>query len=241
MNEQKYYITVAEILETMEESFGLSDWETVKKELETMKSLVNFTGKTAPTLREDLFGRISLLSFFDELEYAGEWLTVDELKEYFNELDNDWEGVSWYEYGADNTYNYSGYLERDLNFAVYENDCTDDTLVFFAVHIGLDIRAGYTKYFAMKFDNLFDFQDKIYYSGYELAFLEYKDSVGETQGISLYGSATSEFIEGYFSSDDKYLEECIDLYDKETAIESLTELMKDIGIDFIEGSLEVVD
>lgn len=31
MNEQKYYITVAEILETMEESFGLSDWTTVKK------------------------------------------------------------------------------------------------------------------------------------------------------------------------------------------------------------------
>lgn len=241
MNEQKYYITVAEILETMEESFGLSDWETVKKELEIMQSPVNFTGKTAPTLSKDLFGRISLLSFFDELEYAGEWLTVDELKEYFNEQANDWEGVSWYESYSDNTYNYGGCLERDLNFAVYENDWTDDTLVFFAVHIGLDIRAGYTKYFAMKFDNLFDFQDKIYYSGFELAFLEYKDSDGETQEISLYGSATSEFIDGYFSSDDKDFEECIDLYDKETAIESLTELMKDIGIDFIEGSLEVVD
>lgn len=240
MNEQKYYITVAEILETMEESFGLSDWETVKKELEIMQSPVNFIGKTAPTLSKDHFGRISLLSFFDEWEYAGEWLTIDELKEYFNELDNNWEGVSWYESYSDNTYNYGGYLEREVNFCTFENDCNDDTLVFFAVHIGIDVRASYTKYFAMKFDNLYDFEERLT-ERFELAFFEYQDSKGETQEISLYGSATSEFIDGYFSSDDKDFEECIDLYDKETAIESLTELMKDIGIDFIEGSLEVVD
>ena len=240
MNEQKHYITVGEILETMEESFGLSDWETVKKELETMQSPINFTGKTAPTLSKDHFGRISLLSFFDEMEYAGEWLTIDELKEYFNELDNDWEGVSWYEKYSDNTYNYSGYLERELNFCAFENDCTDDTIVFFAVHIGIDVRAGYTKYFAMKFDNLYDFEEKLS-ERFELAFLEYIDSEGETQGISLYGSATSEYIEGYFRFDDRDFEEYIDVYDKETAIESLSELMKDNKIDFIEGSLEVIE
>lgn len=240
MNEQKHYITVGEILETMEESFGLSDWEAVKKELETMQSPINFTGKTAPTLSKDLFGRISLLSFFNEMEYAGEWLTVDELKEYFNELDDDWGGVSWYESSFDNTYNYGGYLERDLNFAVYENDCTEETLVFFAVHIGLDIRAGYTEYFAMKFDNLFDFYGKLY-ERFEIALLEYKDSQGETQAISLYGEATSEYIEGYFRFDDRDFSECLDIFDKETAIESLTEFMKDNEIDFIEGSLEVVE
>lgn len=240
MNEQKHYITVGEILETMEESFGLSDWETVKKELKTMQSPINFTGKTAPTLSKDLFGRISLLSFFDEMEYAGTWLTVDELKEYFNELDDDWGGVSWYESSFDNTYNYNGYLERELNFGVYENDCTEETLVFFAVHIGIDIRAGYTKYFAMKFDNLFDFKGKLY-ERFELAFLEYKDSDGDIQGVSLYGEATSEYIEGYFRVDDRDFEECIDIFDKETAIESLTEFMKDNEIDFIEGSLEVVE
>lgn len=240
MNEQKHYITVGEILETMEESFGLSDWETVKKELETMQSPINFTGKTAPTLSKDLFGRISLLSFFDEMEYAGTWLTVDELKEYFNELDDDWGGVSWYEYGADNTYNYCGYLERDLNFIIYENDCTEETLVFFAVHIGIDVRAGYTKYFSMKFDNLYKFQEKLS-ERFDLAFLEYKDSDGDIQGISLYGEATSEYIEGYFRFDDRDFSECIDVYDKETAIESLTEFMKDNEIDFIEGSLEVIE
>lgn len=240
MNEQKYYITVAEILELMEESFGLSDWETVKKELEIMQSPVNFTGKTAPTLSKDHFGRISLLSFFDEWEYAGEWLTVDELKEYFNELDNNWEGVSWFESYSDNTYNYSGYLERELNFCAFENDCTDEAIVFFAVHIGIDIRAGYTKYFAMKFDNLYDFEERLS-ERFELAFFEYQDSKGETQEISLYGSATSEFIDGYFKSDDKDFQEYLDIYDKETAVESLTALMKDNEIDFIEGSLEVVD
>lgn len=240
MNEQKHYITVGEILETMEESFGLSDWETVKKELETMQSPINFTGKTAPTLSKDHFGRISLLSFFNELEYAGEWLTVDELKDYFNELENDLGGVSWYEYGADNTYNYCGYLERDLNFIIYENDCTEETLVFFAVHIGIDVRAGYTKYFAMKFNNLYDFEEKLS-ERFELAFFEYQDSKGETQEISLYGSATSEFIDGYFRSDDKDFQEYLDVYDKETAVESLTEFMKKQGIDFIEGSLGVVD
>ena len=240
MNEQKHYITFGEILENMKESFGLSDWKTVKKELETMQSPINFTGKTAPTLSEDLFGRISLLIFFNEMEYSGEWLTVDELKDYFNELDNDWRGVSWYEYGADNTYNYEGYLERDLNFTIYENDCTDEAIVFFAVHIGIDVRAGYTKYFAMKFDNLYDFQEKLS-ERFELAFFEYKDSDGDIQGISLYGSATSEYTEGYFRFDDRDFEECIDLYDKETAIESLTKLMKDKEIDFIEGSLEVVE
>lgn len=41
MNEQKHYITVGEILETMEESFGLSDWTTVKNELEAMPLRVN--------------------------------------------------------------------------------------------------------------------------------------------------------------------------------------------------------
>lgn len=240
MNEQKHYITVGEILETMEESFGLSDWTTVKEELKTMQSPVNFTGKTAPTLSKDLFGRISLLSFFDEMEYAGEWLTVDDLKEYFKELDNDWGGVSWYEKYSDNTYNYSGYLERELNFCAFENDCTDEAIVFFAVHIGIDVRAGYTKYFAMKFDNLYEFEEKLS-ERFELAFLEYKDSDGDIQGISLYGSATSEYIEGYFRSDDSDFEEYIDVYDKETAIESLTEFMKDNEIDFIEGSLEVVE
>ena len=240
MNEQKHYITAGEILETMEESFGLSDWETVKKELETMQSPINFTGKTAPTLSGDHFGRISLLSFFDEMEYAGEWLTVDELKEYFNELDNDWEGVSWYENYSDNTYNYSGYLERELNFCVFENDCNDAVLVFFAVHIGIDVRAGYTKYFAMKFDNLYEFHEKLA-ERFELAFLEYQDSEGETQGVSLYGTAISEYIEGYFRFDDRDFEKCLDIYDKETAIESLTEFMKDNEIDFIEGSLEVIE
>lgn len=240
MKEQKHYITVGEILETMEESFGLSDWESVKKELETMQSPVNFTGKTAPTLSNDHFGRISLLSFFDEMEYAGTWLTVDELKEYFNELENDWEGVSWYEKYSDNTYNYSGFLEREVNFCAFENDCTDEAIVFFAVHIGIDVRAGYTKYFAMKFDSLYDFEEKLS-ERFELAFLEYKDSDGDIQGISLYGSATSEYIEGYFRFDDSDFSECIDVYDKETAIESLTEFMKDNEIDFIEGSLEVVE
>lgn len=239
MNEQKHYITVGEILETMKESFGLSDWETVKKELETMQSPINFTGKTAPTLSKDLFGRISLLSFFDEMEYAGEFMTVDELKDYFNELDNNWEGVSWYEKYSDNTYNYGGYLERELNFCVFENDCTDDAIVFFTVHIGIDVRAGYTKYFAMKFENLYDFEEKLS-ERFDLAFLEYKDSDGDIQGISLYGSATSEYIEGYFRFDDRDFEECIDVYDKETAIESLTDFMKDNEIDFIEGTLEVV-
>lgn len=240
MNEQKHYITAGEILETMEESFGLSDWEAVKKELETMQSPINFTGKTAPTLSEDHFGRISLLSFFDEMEYAGTWLTVDELKDYFSELDNDWEGVSWFEKYSDNTYNYSGYLERELNFCAFENDCNDDTLVFFAVHIGIDVRAGYTKYFAMKFDNLYDFEEKLS-ERFEIAFLEYQDSDGETQAISLYGSATSEYIEGYFRFDDRDFSECIDVYDKETAIESLTEFMRDNEIEFIEGSLEVIE
>lgn len=240
MNEQKYYIAVAEILETMEESFGLSDWTTVKEELKTMQSPVNFTGKTAPTLSKDHFGRISLLSFFDEWEYAGEWLTVDELKKYFNELDNNWEGVSWFESYSDNTYNYSGYLERELNFCAFENDCTDEAIVFFAVHIGIDVRAGYTKYFAMKFDNLYDFEERLS-ERFELAFFEYQDSKGETQEISLYGSATSEFIDGYFKSDDKDFQEYLDIYDKETAVESLTALMKDNEIDFIEGSLEVVE
>lgn len=240
MNEQKHYITVGEILETMEESFGLSDWTTVKDELKTMQSPVNFIGKTAPTLSKDHFGRISLLSFFDEMEYAGEWLTVDELKAYFNELDNEWEGVSWFEKYSDNTFNYSGYLEREVNFCAYENDCTEEAVVFFAVHIGIDVRVGYTKYFAMKFDNLYDFEEKLS-ERFELAFLEYKDSDGDIQGISLYGSATSEYIEGYFRSDDSDFEEYIDVFDRETAIESLTDLMKEKEIDFIEGSLEVVE
>lgn len=240
MNEQKHYITVGEILETMEESFGLSDWETVKKELESMESPVNFTGKTAPTLSKDLFGRISLLSFFEEMEYAGEWLSVDELKDYFNEIDEDYTDASWLEVGADNTYNYNGYLERELNFCIYECDCPEETLVFFAVHIGIDVRAGYTKYFAMKFDNRYDFEEKLS-ERFEIAFLEYQDSEGETQGISLYGSATSEYIEGYFRFDDRDFEECIDLFDKEIAVESLAELMKDNEIDFIEGSLEVIE
>lgn len=240
MNEQNHYITVGEILETMEESFGLSDWETVKKELETMQSPINFTGKTAPTLSKDHFGRISLLSFFDEMEYAGEWLTVDELKEYFNEIDEDWEGVSWYEYGADNTYNYCGYLERDLNFIIYDNDCTEEALVFFAVHIGIDVRAGYTKYFAMKFDDLYDFEEKLL-ERFEVAYIKYLSNTGEECTVSLEGSATSEYIEGYFLDANKDFSECIDIFDKETAIESLSELMKDNEIDFIEGSLEVVE
>lgn len=241
MNNKKHYITVAEILETMEESFGLSDWSTVKEELKTMKSPVNFTGKTSLTLKENTFGMVPLLYFMDELENNSEALSVDELKEYLK----DTESFEWFENKFDNTYNYSGYLERDINFCTFNNEETYETLVFIAIHVGLDIRAGYTKYFAFKCENDYDFWEVLGQT-FDIAYFKYTNLDNKEQLISIEGSAISDDLSVYLheTGDAYYAYELltdVDLFNEETAIESISNLLEEKGIDFQENSLKVVE
>ena len=218
-------------MDCLTESFGLSDWSTVKTQLETGKSPINFTGATGPTLRANKFGVIGVIDFFDgDATYDALELSKDDV---ISELQQTFD--TFIDHGGDNTYNYSGPMEREFNWEAFENSETEETFVFFAVHTGLDIRAGYTNYFCFKYDSYDAFLDGLS-TFYSIAYGSFKVA-GEKYYISLSGYATSEYTSIYISDENNneasffYPSEAyLDLYDKDDATTSVTEFLKDNDI-----------
>ena len=88
---------------------------------------------------------------------------------------------------GDNTYNYSGFLERDLNFEIFNKVDSDEIYVFFTVHTGGDIRWGYSNYFVMRFDDN-ETLDEFLISRFNL-----KEIETTTVLIGIDGEACSEY------------------------------------------------
>lgn len=59
---------------------------------------------------------------------------------------------------GDNTYNFGGNISNDLNMNYMEND-DEEEIVLIMVHLFGDIRGGYSDYFAVKFDNMYEFYE----------------------------------------------------------------------------------
>lgn len=244
---------MSKLINELNEGFGVAEYSEVMERLENGISPTNFTGGTGKTLKEDKFGRISIKDFFEGNNgsgvFNGEILTMQELEELTNdeEEESEYFGFDWTEKTSDNTYNYSGQLEREMNFTVYENNLDETLLVFYSIHIGLDVRAGYTKAVAVKYENEYDYEEDLFQYFY-LGGASFSVD-GKEYDLSIDGSPISEYYRVYISDEngyeymDGYEEETvnIDMYDKEDFKNSLIEYFKENEIAFDENSIKVID
>ena len=88
---------------------------------------------------------------------CGEVLNLlEELKDYEIEVTDEW--INKFIYAEDtkgyNTYNNASNISNDLNYWVRETK--DEYVIAIAVHLRGDIRAGYSDYFVVKFENIYE-------------------------------------------------------------------------------------
>ena len=170
--------------------------------------------------------RETLISPYDFLEGNSDFLdssyrfidSESELEELMNEYDMD-NGK------GDNTYNYGGYLSNELNFYSFESIHDDRMLVAYAIHVGLDVRAGYTDSVWIEYDS----EDDFYYH------LSQRFLLGEFEiedyTVSVYGEAVSAIADITYMNNDSYdsdtIEYWVDAYDLNDLKESVIEILKE--------------
>lgn len=214
-----------EVLELLNDWFGVSDYDTVMGELEEMKK-VTFTGSTNQPLLGGNNDLISLPRFFKGNEAESEFPTYKELLE---ELEKD----TWNLKAEDNTYNYGGFLERDMDFKVIQAENSDTTIAFFAIHTGVDVRAGYSKAIPVIFETYYDFNEFLGNYFYSQGYYAFKHDNKEYT-ISLDVTATSEYVRIYIADENN--EELQQVYEQETCMdldrESVAEYLEWQKIEF---------
>ena len=85
---------------------------------------------------------------------------LEELKKYEISVSDDWieNFLNNPKVKGDNTYNWSGNISNDLNMNYMVNE-NDEEIMLIMVHLYGDIRVGYSDYFAVKFDSVYDFYE----------------------------------------------------------------------------------
>lgn len=170
--------------------------------------------------------RETLISPYDFLEGNSDFLdssyrfidSESELEELMNEYDMD-NGK------GDNTYNYGGYLSNELNFYSFKSIHDDRMLVAYAIHVGLDVRAGYTDSVWIEYDS----EDDFYYH------LSQRFLLGEFEiedyTVSVYGEVVSAIADITYMNNDSYdsdtIEYWVDAYDLNDLKESVIEILKE--------------
>ena len=85
---------------------------------------------------------------------------LEELKKYEISVSDEW--IENFKNNpkvkSDNTYNFSGNISNDLNMDYMTNDDGEEIMLIM-VHLFGDIRAGYSDYFAVKFDSMYEFYE----------------------------------------------------------------------------------
>ena len=170
--------------------------------------------------------RETLISPYDFLEGNSDYLDssyrfIDnekELDELMNDYDmNDGKG--------DNTYNYSGYLSNELNFYSFKSLYDDRVLVAYSIHIGLDVRAGYTDSVWIEYDSEYDF---LYHLSQRFVLGEFE--IGD-YSVSVYGEAVNEIADISYMNNDNCdsdtIESWVDAYDLNDLKESVIEALKE--------------
>lgn len=152
----------------------ISEYNTVIKDLIDNKVINKDNNNT---------GLIPLTDFFELNECTDEYYNFLSREEALKLIEKD---NLKYDNG-DNTYNYSGFLERELNFEIFNTVDSDEIYVFFRVHTGGDIRWGYSNYFVMHFDDNETF-DEFLISRFNL-----KEIETTTVLIDIDGEACSEY------------------------------------------------
>lgn len=85
---------------------------------------------------------------------------LEELKKYEISVSDEWieDFKNNPKVKGDNTYNWNGNISNDLNMDYMENDDGEEIMLIM-VHLYGDIRGGYSDYFAVKFDNMYEFYE----------------------------------------------------------------------------------
>lgn len=85
---------------------------------------------------------------------------LEELKKYEISVSDEWieNFLNNPKVKGDNTYNWSGNISNDLNMNYMVNE-NDEEIMLIMVHLYGDIRVGYSDYFAVKFDSVYDFYE----------------------------------------------------------------------------------
>ena len=82
---------------------------------------------------------------------------LEELKDYEIEVTDEWIQKFIHDNNGYNTYNNNACISNDLHYFTQETD--DSYTVVIAVHLRGDIRCGYSDYFAVKFDDFYEWRE----------------------------------------------------------------------------------
>lgn len=84
---------------------------------------------------------------------------LEELKDYEIEVTDEWiqKFIHDNDHNGYNTYNVNACISNDLNYFTHETE--DAYIIAIAVHLRGDIRCGYSDYFAVKFDDFYEWRE----------------------------------------------------------------------------------
>lgn len=212
--------------------FGLTGYQEVKDYLQEATRPTDFGNYTqVPVQAKEDRGLITFKQFFEDSQTDFDVLSLEDLEEVT-------EGKVWEEQSSDNTYNYSGYMENNLIFLIFENDTDDEVLVFYSVHVGLDARAGYTEYFGVRYDSDYDQTDHLM-EQFSVAEATYLTLGGSEEFLTIDVTACSDLARFYDHQTDKDAELGIDTTDLEDMKETIENELKELEVPFKAGSVKV--
>lgn len=215
------------IKDVMENTINFKDFMQNYDGLEYEKSFSNNQVVKKP-LRSK--GLISAYDVLDNLSEYGE--AVNNIEDFLEEYGD----LEILQDSYDNSYNYNGYLDRYINFSVFELE-NDQTLVTLAVGLGLDPRGGYTEKIALVFEDEYDFLES-FAGSWQLLDFEFTAFGGKKFYGSFDAGALSEY--GYLTitnqeteKEEYYDETVMDATDKEDISNVVSEILEtqDVKID----------
>lgn len=139
---------------------------------------------------------------------------LEELKEYEINVSNEWieNFRNKPKVKGDNTYNWGGNISNDLNINYIGSD-SEETIMLIMVHLYGDIRGGYSDYFVVKFDSMYEF--------YELESTRQSKDVNEYMVADLSIFSDTYNVYDYKKQEDVGEFYCLELEDLLKEIENL--------------------
>ena len=227
---EKTKMNAQEVIATVE----LDSFENIMQYIENGKTRGSFASyeQDADILIEGSL-YIDVREFFTAYNDYNTHLDMSQLKELLSR------GL-WNETEFDNSYNYNGSTQRDFTFRVFESDDIDEVVAFFSIHYGLDARVGYTKSFAMGFEDRYSL-DEFLTDECTVASVEF-ETESETVTADIGANAVSEYMtidlcsnEIEIFDDSAYLS----LYDKDELKEDFEQWLKYNDIEYKKDSIVI--
>lgn len=140
---------------------------------------------------------------------------LEELKEYEISVSDEWieEFINNPLTKGMNTYNWNAKISNDLNIDYMEFNKDKEVIMLIMVHLHGDIRGGYSDYFVVQFDSMYEF--------YELESTRQNKDVNENMVADLTIFADTYNVYDYEKQDDVGEFYCLELEDLLKEIENI--------------------